>query len=163
MTSVAGRRLRPALAAALLVLSACSSLSGSDTSTAITYFAPQDVAPPYPDLDQKQVAAGEELYKEQCASCHKADLSGEPNWKTPKADGTYPPPPQDSTGHTWHHPDQLLLQIVREGLDITGTTMPTFGDKLTDSEIISILEYLKSSWGPEQRAAQWQVTWQESQ
>jgi mono/diheme cytochrome c family protein len=40
--------------------------------------------------------------------------------------------------------------------------MPTFGDKLTDAEIFSIIEYLKSNWDPEQRSAQWQVTWQES-
>jgi mono/diheme cytochrome c family protein len=98
-----------------------------------------------------------------CAPCHNADLSDEPDWKIPKADGTYPAPAHDSRGHTWHHPDQLLLQIIREGLDIPGTTMPTFGDKLTDPEILSIIEYLRSNRDPEQRSAQWQVTWQESQ
>jgi len=160
MTSDPLRRLGSTLAAAVLALSACSTLSG--TPTPITHFAPEDVAPPYPELDKQQVAAGQELYKVQCASCHKADLSGEPDWKIPKADGTYPAPPHDSSGHTWHHPDQLLLQIIREGLDIPGTTMPTFGDKLTDAEILSIIEYLKSNRDPEQRSAQWQVTWQES-
>lgn len=162
MTSVPVRRLRLVLTAALLALASCSSLSGTDNASPITYFAPEDVAPPFPELDQQQVEAGQELYAVQCASCHKADLSGEPDWKTPKADGTYPAPPHDSTGHTWHHSDQLLLQIVREGIDVAGTTMPTFGNKLTDAEILSIIEYLKSGWGPDERAAQWQVTWQES-
>ena len=36
--------------------------------------------------------------------------------------------------------------------------MPAFGDILTDDEIVSVLEFLKSTWGPEERAFQWQVT-----
>ncbi len=147
----------------LVVVAACSGAQTSDaTPSAITYVAPEDLAPPYPDLDPEEVAAGETLYGQYCASCHQADLSGEPDWKIPKADGTYPAPPQDSTGHTWHHPDDLLVQIVREGIDVAGTSMPTFGDKLTDSQIQSIIEYLKSSWEPDERAAQWQVTWQKT-
>ncbi|MBK5267948.1 MAG: hypothetical protein JJE47_11005 [Acidimicrobiia bacterium] len=76
----------------------------------------------------------------QYASCHQADPPDEPDWKIPKADGTYPAPPHDSSGHTWHRPDQLLLQIIREGLDIPGPTMPTLGNKLTAPEILSIIE-----------------------
>jgi hypothetical protein len=41
--------------------------------------------------------------------------------------------------------------------------MPSFGGTLTDDEIIVVLEFIKSSWGPEERAFQWQITWQEQQ
>jgi mono/diheme cytochrome c family protein len=41
--------------------------------------------------------------------------------------------------------------------------MPTFGQTLSDEEITAIVEYLKSRWGAEERAYQWQITWQESQ
>jgi hypothetical protein len=41
--------------------------------------------------------------------------------------------------------------------------MPTFQGILTDDEILSILEFFKSEWGDEERAFQWQVTWQGQQ
>jgi hypothetical protein len=37
--------------------------------------------------------------------------------------------------------------------------MPTFGGILTDDEILSILEFLKSNWADEERTFQWQATW----
>lgn len=120
-------------------------------------------APPMPELDFGTVAAGEILYAQFCASCHLADLSGNPDWKIPNADGTYPPPPHDVSGHTWHHSDDLLLEIVRDGIEGVASAMPTFGDVLTDEEILSIIEFFKSQWGDEERTFQWQVTWQEQQ
>jgi hypothetical protein len=39
--------------------------------------------------------------------------------------------------------------------------MPTFSD-LSVEQVLFIVEYLKTSWGPEERAFQWQVTWQET-
>jgi mono/diheme cytochrome c family protein len=36
--------------------------------------------------------------------------------------------------------------------------MPTFGDKLTREEVVAILEYIKSHWGPEERTFQWEQT-----
>jgi hypothetical protein len=35
--------------------------------------------------------------------------------------------------------------------------MPTFAGILTDDEILSILEFLKSKWGDEERTFQWQA------
>lgn len=88
-----------------------------------------------PPLDRELVASGAELYQKNCASCHGADLSGDPNWKTPNDDGSYPPPPHDSSGHTWHHPDRMLIEIVREGGSSPESRMPAFGDRLTDDDI----------------------------
>jgi mono/diheme cytochrome c family protein len=118
-------------------------------------------APPAPDVSANRVASGRALYGQYCASCHMADLSGAPDWKTPLDDGTYPPPPHDSTGHTWHHPDRLLLEIVRDGLDDPSSTMPTFNGVLEDNDILAIVDYLRSTWGTEERAFQWQLTWQD--
>ncbi|MEX2251967.1 MAG: cytochrome c [Acidimicrobiia bacterium] len=114
-------------------------------------------------IDNQRVARGEDLYQENCASCHRPDLSGDPDWKTPNADGSYPPPPHDSSGHTWHHSDQALLAIIRDGSDFPQTRMPSFGDKLTDDDIGAILDYFKANWGPEERKYQRQITEQESQ
>ena len=92
------------------------------------------------------------------------DRSGQPNWKIANADGTYPPPPHDNSGHTWHHPDDLLVGIIRDGLDVgVPSGMPTFSGVLTDDEIATIIDFLKSEWGEQERAFQWQVTWQGEQ
>ena len=150
------RRLTALVAFALLV-GACAA---TDTTT-ITITGSE--IPPVPALDANLVATGSEIYQQACASCHGADLSGQENWKIPDAEGFRPAPPQDSSGHTWHHSDQLLMTIVGVGLDLGPTRMPTFADQLSEEEIAAVLEFLKSSWGPDERGFQWQITWQESQ
>ena len=46
------------------------------------------------------IAQGETLYVQSCASCHGANLEGQPDWRTPDATGRLPAPPHDETGHT---------------------------------------------------------------
>ncbi len=98
---------------------------------------------------------GEPLYQEYCASCHGADLEGEPDWRSQKEDGTLPAPPHDETGHTWHHGDDLLFNYTKlggqEALAKSGITnftsgMPGFGEQLSDEEIWHILAFIKSTW-----------------
>lgn len=146
-----------------LLLSACAGSAGLvETSTTsqgeILGQRPTDLPPPA--LDAAMVAKGEILYAQYCASCHRSDLSGAPNWKTPNDAGFFPPPPHDNSGHTWHHPDELLVVLIQEGLDDVPSAMPDFVDVLTDEEILSIIEFFKSQWGEEEREFQWQVTWQ---
>jgi mono/diheme cytochrome c family protein len=143
-----------------LIAAACS--TGADTPD-----GPLDpdmsTIPPIPDLDAASVEEGEALYQAQCAACHGADLSGADNWKTRNEDGTFKPPPHDNSGHTWHHPDQLLIQLIKDGGSSPDSVMPAFGSKLTDDEITSILDYFKSNWGRDEREFQWMVTWQDRQ
>ena len=54
------------------------------------------------------VTHGAQIYAAACASCHGADLEGQPNWRFRNADGRLPAPPHDETGHTWHH-DTIAL------------------------------------------------------
>src|SRR5690606_36142172 len=64
--------------------------------------------------DERTVRLGESLYRDQCAACHGVDLEGEtPDWQVRDADGYLPAPPHDETGHTWHHPDQLLFDMTK--------------------------------------------------
>ncbi len=157
--------LVPVVAAAL-ILSACASGSGGDTtlvSPPTSGPATAQEIPPTPSLVPARVKAGEVTYGQYCASCHRADLSGDPEWKTRNADGSLRPPPHDNTGHTWHHSDTLLLSLTRDDSVFPESRMPSFGGTLTDDEIIAVLEFIKSSWGPEERAFQWQITWREQQ
>jgi mono/diheme cytochrome c family protein len=105
------------------------------------------------------VALGERIYRQDCASCHGADLEGQPNWRTRLANGRLPAPPHDETGHTWHHSDAVLFHITKEGpAAFAGgnyeSDMPGYGDVLSDAEIIAVLSYIKSTWPADIRAAQ---------
>ena len=62
--------------------------------------------------------------------------------------GAPPSPAHDPTGHTWHHSDSHLIQVVRDG-GATGF-MPAFGDELSDDEIVAVLDYIKTFWTPDQ-------------
>jgi len=100
--------------------------------------------------DESLVALGEPIYRDHCASCHGAQLEGQPNWKVRKSDGRLPAPPHDESGHTWHHADEVLFRITKEGLSaiVAGyeSDMPAYRDLLTDAEIWAVLAYIKSRW-----------------
>ena len=119
----------------------------------------QTAVPPLPTLNPERVAQGEALYATYCAQCHGADLNGSPTWKEPLSDGSLPPPPHDSSGHTWHHSDEQLISIIANGGDLAyNSKMPGFKDKLTEAEMIAILEFFKSNWKREEREFQWWIT-----
>lgn len=119
----------------------------------------QTAVPPVPALRADKVAKGEVLYAQYCAECHGADLKGSPTWKEPLADRSLPPPPHDDSGHTWHHPDRQLIEIIQNGGDPNyNSKMPAFGDRLSEDEVVSILEFLKSKWSVETREFQWWIS-----
>lgn len=108
------------------------------------------------------LARGAELYSANCVSCHGGATGG--------AMMDYPPR-HNASGHTWHHPDCQLREIVRKGSGEMGelmrrmmnvpssvARMPSFGDRLSDEEIGLILDFIKSWWTDEQRAFQAQIT-----
>lgn len=105
-------------------------------------------------LDPDRVAQGREIYRADCAECHGPNGEGEPNWKRRRADGTFPAPPHTAEGHTWHHGDGTLFSIIKAGGAGPNSAMPAFGDRLTDQEIVAVLAYVKSLWGPNERAFQ---------
>ncbi|MBI5300630.1 MAG: cytochrome c [Chloroflexi bacterium] len=119
--------------------------------------------PPMPTVSATQVALGRNVYQANCANCHGANAEGAPNWKKPDAKGNYPPPPHDDSGHTWHHSDRLLYDIIRDGSrdpmrPDAPQQMPAFGNKLNDAEIRAVLIYLASLWTQEHREFQWERT-----
>lgn len=133
---------------AALILAACTQGAESD------------------DLDSARIERGKLIYATYCAACHGRDGEGEPNWKTPNEDGTYPAPPHTGDGHTWHHGDGLLFQIIQSGGDSLNipkfqSNMPAFGEVLSDEEIIAVLAYIKSLWPEEQRQFQSEVSQQD--
>ena len=113
--------------------------------------------------DARQVAPGKSIYARDCASCHGANLEGQPAWRERLANGKMPAPPHDDSGHTWHHPDDVLFGITKLGVTPPygppgyRSDMPAFGATLSDDEIWSVLAYIKSRWSPRARDAQAQI------
>ncbi|MBI4787001.1 MAG: cytochrome c [Chloroflexi bacterium] len=117
--------------------------------------------PPVPTLDGTQVNRGRQVYQANCGSCHGAKAEGAPNWKKPDAQGNYPPPPHDDSGHTWHHSDRVLYEIMRDGFrdplrPDAPLNMPAFGSKLSDADLRAVIVYFKSLWSREHREFQWE-------
>jgi len=121
-------------------------------------------SPADPD-DARQVALGKSVYERTCAYCHGARLEGQPNWQEKLPSDRMPAPPHDASGHTWHHPDSVLFGITKYGL-VPGkyappgyqSDMSAFAGVLSDEEIWAVLAYIKSSWPPDIRKAQHEMT-----
>jgi len=144
--------LAASIAAALLLVQ-------RDAATINPVVINSTAVPPVPTLNSDRVAPGAALYVRHCAVCHGANLEGAPDWKKRLPDGSLPPPPHDSSGHTWHHSDALLLSIIANGGDPAyNSKMPAFKDKLTQDETAMILEFIKSRWGKNEREFQWWIT-----
>lgn len=140
-----GRRLLgAALAGGLMWLTACSEP-----------WPEQGIAPDHP----AKLAIGEEIYSMHCAGCHGQRLEGQPDWRTRGPNGRLPAPPHDASGHTWHHEDELLIAIVRDGMvpphapEGYQSDMPAYGQILSEDEIRAVLAWIMSTWPEEIVAA----------
>ena len=80
------------------------------------------------------------------------------------------PPKHNASGHTWHHPDCELAEVIKTG---TGPmvemmremmappgapTMPAWREKLSDEEIDAVLAYIKTMWTSQEREVQAELT-----
>ena len=113
--------------------------------------------------DTALVARGQAVYADQCALCHGERLEGAPDWRTRNADGTLRPPPHDETGHTWHHPDRQLFELVKLGGGASAppgfvSAMPAYQDVLADGDIWAVLAFIKSWWPDSTRRRQAEAT-----
>lgn len=109
-------------------------------------------------VKSEQSSLGEQLYTANCQGCHGGDTGGSM---------MDIPPPHNTNGHTWHHPDCQLVQTVLNGSGEMGEMMremmgasedtprmPAFEGILTEDEIVAILDYIKGWWTEEQRHSQ---------
>ena len=150
---VAGRTKRRGLWILLVVIG----LAGAGALWFFRFSGPPSGGALLKPDDPVAVARGAEVYEKTCAACHGARLEGQPNWRQRRADGRLPAPPHDQTGHTWHHPDQLLFDLTKFGPAVVAgpdyaSDMPAYEESLSDSDIVAVLSYIKSTWPPEIRA-----------
>ncbi|MEK7816605.1 MAG: cytochrome c [Pseudomonadota bacterium] len=145
---------RTALLLVVLSLAACGEGGGklatgpAAATPAVATTAPARVT------DAGQLARGAEIYQANCAACHGPNAEGAPNWHQKGADGKFPPPPLDASGHGWHHPKSALVQTVKEGTVKLGGGMPAWRDKLTETDIEAVIAWIQSRW-PEDVYKSW--------
>lgn len=108
------------------------------------------------------VERGAILYETYCVKCHGGATGGQ------MMDF---PPRHNANGHTWHHPDCQLIEVVlngsgemgemmREMMGVPETVprMPAWKDTLTKGDVAAILAYIKTWWTEEQRQQQAAIT-----
>ena len=109
-------------------------------------------------ITPEQIALGNDVYAEFCASCHGISLEGQKNWKRRLDTGRMPAPPHDASGHTWRHSDRELFAMTKFGIGaaVPGyeSDMPAFEDVLSDEEIVAAIGFIKSVWTDKERAFQ---------
>ena len=120
---------------------------------------PAPVPPPHalrPD-DAALVARGGAIYAQQCAACHGAQGEGQPDWRERGPTGLLPAPPHDASGHTWHHPDEQLFALTKQGVAQVinqpdyRSAMPAYAGTLSDEQIVAVLSWIKAQWPDEVR------------
>jgi len=102
------------------------------------------------------VEPGAALYEANCRGCHGGASGGALRDV---------PPPHNANGHTWHHQDCLITDIILDGFEDPSAPadkpkMPAFRGRLADEEVAAILAHIKTWWTEEQRQWQRQVTQQ---
>ena len=123
-------RVRRGIAAACAVAGAVVAVAGQ---------APDNASLKNPvAASPESVAAGQQLYMRQCASCHGKNGQGGPgNDLIPAAPGLQ--------GDHWDHgsTDGALFANIKNGIAPDFNMVP-FKDKLKDDEIWSVVNYIRS-------------------
>lgn len=109
---------------------------------------------PKRQYDEKELVKGKNIFAENCAECHGQNAEGATNWHKRNADGTFPPPPLNGTGHAWHHSSAVLFDMISNGSKPGEGKMPAWKDKLTREQIELTIQWFQSLW-PDPVYAAW--------
>ena len=145
-----------------LFLVACGQVAEPPTPTLDVMLVPPEAVPTTAFTDPV-LMEGQRNYDLYCAHCHGYEGAGQLQESLQQTLdlGMMTVPAHDSTGHTWMHPDQLLIRTVRQGIQnpLAQFPMPAFGEAFTDDQILGMFAYIRLWWTPEQRQHQRRLTW----
>ena len=122
---------------------------------------PVDAVPTIDPVDER-LADAQYQYNFRCAHCHGYGGEGQIEETVQQTInlGYHTVPPHDASGHTWQHPDQVLFEVIKYGVQAPTNlyTMGAYDTTLTDDQIFAVIDYLKIWWTDEQREWQAQLT-----
>jgi mono/diheme cytochrome c family protein len=128
------------------VMHASSAMSDSDLNAIAAYLKDQpgrsEKATPLPEYN-RQMLAGEAIYRDQCAACHQIDGKGVARLFPSLA---------DSSLARSDDPTSLLHLVLRGSRSVatkhepTGPGMPSFAWQLNDEQIAAVATYVRNHW-----------------
>lgn len=143
------------------IFTACQTSTKDDLSLSDT-IKPEAISTIDPSNQQLYLA--QQNYNKLCAHCHGWGGDGQPQVTIENAEnlGYHTVPRHDSQGHTWLHPDQILFETIKYGVQAPTNLYPMspFGEQLTDQEIFDVIGYIKQWWTDDQRQHQARLTTQ---
>ena len=92
---------------------------------------------------------GLSLFAHNCSICHGKNAAGQdPNYPEGRwlDNGEHLAPALNEKGHAWIYPPELTFQKIKMGLLDTESPMPTFQNKISDQEIILVIQHIVSLW-----------------
>ena len=142
-----------------LLFVACEPTDAPDLSLSDTV---KPEAVPTVDPANEELYLAQQNYNKLCAHCHGWAGDGQPQVTIDNAEqrGYHTVPRHDSQGHTWKHPDQILFEVIKYGIQAPTNLYPMspFDEQLSDDEIFGIVQYLKQWWTDDQRQHQAELT-----
>ena len=102
--------------------------------------------------EMKITQSGAYLFKKHCAPCHGSNAVGQdPSQPSGgyDADMNRIAPALNGTGHSWHHPPELMYEYIEKGSIDESSPMPSFGSILKDDDIKGIITHINSLWPDE--------------
>lgn len=142
----------------IIFLAACSGeLNRPVAVTPIAVEAIPTIDPVNTELRQAQLN-----YNTYCAHCHGYGGEGQPveTIELTESLGYHTVPLHNSAGHTWQHPDQILFETIKYGIQTPANLyqMTASSEFLSNEEIFAIIDYIRLWWTDEQREWQEQMT-----
>lgn len=101
---------------------------------------------PARQVDAQQVALGQQIFQANCARCHGVGAEGAANWRQRDADGHFPAPPINGSGHAWHHSLEVLSASIMTGSPNGQGKMPAWNGKLSEQEVEAVIAWFQSLW-----------------
>lgn len=143
----------------VLIVVGCAPMPSAEPTPVIDF---SWLTEPPPDITATPAHPGQQNYNAYCAHCH--GRNGEGQLESTVANtlqlGMKTVPAHDATGHTWQHPDALLVQVILDGIDnpLNQYPMTGWGHVLDEQDALDIIDYMRQWWTPEQIAHQADVT-----
>ena len=144
----------------LLLMSACQTEDNNTLLDLSDTVKPEAV--PTVDPADEMLYTAQQNYNKYCAHCHGWAGDGQPQVTIENAErlGYHTVPRHDEHGHTWQHPDQILFEVIKYGVQAPTNLYPMspYEENLSNDEIFAVIEYIKGWWTDEQRDHQTQLT-----